>query len=238
MFGNLNSGNDIKEQGDVLGGGVSESDLYDAEIKVAYAIEANSKAKGVVLELKLEGGGTMKETVYVTSGEAKGCKNYYEKDGEKHFLPGFSLINAICMLTVEKELQAMAIEQKTLKIYDYDAKAEVPKEVPVLVELTGKKIKVGALKVRRNKTKNENGTRVTTNEEQFINELDRVFHYPSGVTIAEARAKQPAEFINKWLAKWKGQVKDTFQAVQGGGTAGRPSGAQGGGSEKPSSLFG
>lgn len=239
MFGDLKSSNEIKEQGDVLGGGsVSESDLYEAEIKVAYGITSSGGAKGMVIEFKLPSNRSHRETVYVTSGTAKGCKNYYEKDGEKHYLPGFSMMNAIAMLTLEKELSALKFEDKTLKIYDATAKAETPQQVPVAVELTGKKIKIGLLKVRKNKQVKTDTGYVDTNEERFVNELDRVFHYPSNVTLAEARAKQTATFHEQWLSKWKGQVKDTFKEVEGGASAGRPTATGGGAGEKPSSLFG
>lgn len=241
MFGDLsNNNNEIKESGDKLGGaGVFDSNIYAMTITAAYAGTSSGGARSVTVEAKDDTGRSFKTTQYVTSGTAKGGKNYYEKDGEKHFLPGYELINALCMMTINKGLSEVAIETKTLKLWDKAAKAETPQQVPVLVELTGKQVNFGILKMRGNKSvKNDAGDYEDTNEPRDFNELDRVFHYPSLKTMSEARSGGEAEFHVKWKEKWAGQVKDTFKEVAGGAQAGRPAKAAAAGGEKPSSLFG
>lgn len=245
MFGDLNKSGEeqIKESGDKLGsGGLFDSSIYGMTIVAAYAGTAASGARSVTVEAKdKESGKTFKTTQWVTSGTEKGGKNYYEKDGEKHYLPGFELINAICMMTCNKGLAEVAIEQKTLKIWDSAAKAETPQQVPVLVDLTGKDIYFGVLKQKTNKqVKGDDGKYVNTNDVRELNELDRVFHFPSKKTMSEARAGGEAEFHTKWMEKWHDKVQDKYKAVEGGAAAGRaarPDSAGGTGESKPSSLF-
>lgn len=242
MFDDLKQpeGEEIKTSGDVLGGGgLFESAIVKFRIAAAYAGKSSGGARNVTLELREKGTDrNYRETVYVTSGTAKGGKPYYERNGEKHFLPGYEVMDAICMMTTNKGIADQTIEQKTLKIWDSEAKAEIPQEVPVLVDLTGKEINLGILKLRRNNSKKDgNGEYQDTNEERFENVIDRVFHEPSMKTMTEARNKADAEFHQKWTQKWEGKVKDQFKEVTGGAKDGRPSKPSASG-DKPSSLFG
>jgi len=51
-------------------------------------------------------------------------------------------VNSICNLATGQDLAtvASAAEEKTIKVYDFDAKKELPKSMPVLMPLLGKKI--------------------------------------------------------------------------------------------------
>lgn len=246
MFGDLKntSGEEIIENGDRLGGGgLFDSGIYEFDIVAAYGGKAQSGARSVTVEAKDPvSGRSFKTTQWVTSGDAKGGKNTYkDKDGNLHYLPGYELINAIALMAAGKELPDLVAENKILKIYDYTAKAEVPQEVPVLVELTGKKLYLGILKQEVNKqAKDDAGVYQDTAETREQNELAHVFHYPSKRTVAEAKAKAESEFYAKWEEKNKGKTQNKVKAVTGG-TQGKPARSAGGatdGGGKPASLFG
>lgn len=244
MFSDVTSNNEVKEQGDSLGGGfLLDSAIYEMEIKVAYGIVAGTGAKAVVVEAVTPAGQKYSTTQWVTSGTAKGGKNYWEdKDGNKRYLPGFENINTICLMTTEKELAALPMEQKTLKIWNKEANAEVPTQVPVLTDLIGKKIYFGVLKQLEDKFDQNQETKVydvVTGETRETNDLDKIFHYPTKKTISEARGQQEATFAEQWAAKWAGQVKNKAKHAGDKPANGAPRKSSGGTDSKPGgSLFG
>ena len=255
MFADLANNTDIQdEERDVLGGSfaIPESDAYKGVVKVAYITVANSGAKAVNVTIELETGTTVRETMYVTSGTAKGGNNYYvNAKGEKKYLPGYLTANTLCELGTGKGLTAVTIEEKVLNLYNAEAGKEVPTKVPVIMDLLEKEIMVGLIKVIENKRKkNDVGEYVDTAESRELAEIDKVF-YADGFTKTEKAAGQAApEFVEKWRAKWKDQVKDRRtikdgvapQAVGGGFTpnaqAAQPAATQGNAAVSTNSLFG
>jgi hypothetical protein len=180
----------------------------------------------------------------MSSGTAKGGKNYYEKDGVKNYLPGFNLANSLCILTVGKEVSAMNTETKVVNVYSYDARAEVPTKVEVLMDLLGQEIVTGLIKQNVDKTKKNDLTGVyeATGETRDENEIDKFFRASDRMTVAEIRAKSTeAVFANTWDAKWTGKTKERAKGAQPGsgqGVAGAPKGAGTPIVKKPSqSLF-
>lgn len=218
LFGNL-SKKGLEESQDRVGGfGVSESDYYAAVIKQAYATVAKSGAKALNFEFLLPGGKVLRNTVYVTDKEGK---NYFlNKDDKtkKVPLPGFTVVDDICLCTVEKDLSESDLEEKVVNIYDYDLKKEVPTKVPVLVELIGKTVGLGVLKVLENKSKkNEStGEYELLAETREINEIDKVFHDESGFTVVEVRAElEEPTFRTGWIERNKGKTRDKRKLKDG-----------------------
>ena len=247
MFADVKNEDGIEKAKDVLGGGngLFDTAIYKFTIKAAYGLVSSGGAKGVAFEFKDENGRTFKNTQYVTSGTEKGCKNYYEKDGVKNYLPGYNIVNAICMMCTEKPLDQAVTENKTLKLWDSTAKAETPQNVPVLVELTGKEIYLGLFKDEVDKFGQDQTTKkwtVVTGETKEQNEIANVYHFPTKKTLNEAVEGGEAEFYDKWLAQYEGKTRERAKHKGKGGTAGRPAAASGGatpaGGSKPSSLFG
>lgn len=224
---------DVKGDQDRLGGSnLLPTDVYEATITLAYTFKSTSGSTGVVIQAKNDAGKTISTTQYITSGTAKGCKTYSEKDGVKTFLPGYNLIDALCQLTVGKSIVDMDEEEKVFNIYNYDQKKEIPTKVNAIVELFGKKAQFGVTHVIVNKRANN----ADTNEKRETNEVDKIFQSETGLTQVEIQAKEtnPA-FLVKWLEANKGKVIDKFKPVAGG-VAGIPpvTGAAPG----ASSLFG
>jgi len=239
LLANLKSDESIAGERDSVGGSVLDSALYKAKVILAYLTKASSGAVGLVLNLKTEAGREIRQTIYMTSGTAKGGTNYYtNKDGEKQYLPGFLVANSLALLTIGKEISDVATETKVVNAYSKEAKADVPTKVEMLVELLGQEILVGLIRQTVDKNqKNDAGEYIPTGETRDENEIDKLFRARDRMTVAEIRAQaQSADFADKWEAKFTGVVKNKSKgAGANAGTAGAPKTA---GTPKPkASLF-
>jgi len=228
------------ERDSVGGGGPVDSGVYKAKIALAYITKAASEALGLVVHFKTEDDREIRQTVWMTSGKEKGCKNYYEKDGQKHYLPGFNLANSLSLLTVGKEISELEPEEKVANVYSKEAKAEVPTKVPMLVDLIGQEVLLGVIKQVVDKTqKNDAGVYVPTGETREENEIDKIFRAKDRMTTAEIRAQaEEATFIDTWANKWTGKPRDRSKGAAG--ATGAPKAAAGvpAASKKPTtSLF-
>lgn len=243
----LKTDDTIHNEKDSVGGGAGtvESGLYNSTVKMAYLGESSGGAMSLTLHLNTDSG-EIRHTTYITSGRAKGQKNYYEKDGEKNYLPGFNVANSLCLLTVGKEISEMVTEDKVIKIYDFTAKEEVPTTVPVLTELLGQPIIAGIIKQTVDKNKNVAAEGAAkdyqpTGETRDENEIDKFFKASNGLTTAEIRAgaTEPA-FRDTWSTINTGVTKMKAKGAKAsaGGRA-QTSGAFGGTADKPEkSIFG
>lgn len=227
MFANLATDATIANEKDSVGGGskVLESGLYKATVAMAHATQSAGGAMGLVLTLKTEDKQELRQTLWMTSGTAKGCKNYYEKDGQRNYLPGFLHANSLCLLTVGKELSQMDTETKVINLYSAEAKSEVPTKVDVLMDLLGQEILVGVIKQNVDKTKKNESTGLyePTGETREENEIDKFFRARDRMTTAEIRAQAPtAAFADTWASKWTGVTKEKAKGAAAAGTAGVP----------------
>lgn len=220
MLANLSTDASIATEKDSIGGSRTlDSGLYGCTVSMAYINKSAGGAMGLVLTLKTAEGNEVRQTLWMTSGTAKGCKNYYEdKQGAKQYLPGFTHANALCLLTVGKEISALETETKVVNVYSPEAKAEVPTKVEVLMDLLNQEIIVGLIKQNVDKTaKNDAGVYVATGETKDENEIDKFFRAKDKMTTAEIRAQaDEAVFINSWEAKWKDKVKDRAKGAAAG----------------------
>jgi hypothetical protein len=243
-FGNLKTDDSIQEDGDRIGGGLGplDSGIYNCTISMAYQTESQGGALGVVLHLGTEDGRELRQTVYVTSGKAKGQSNtYLDKNGEKRYLPGFTLINHLCLLTAGKELSEMATEEKVIKVWNFDAKAEVPTQVPVLTGLLGKEVIAAVFKqIVDKRARGDDGNYHPTGETREENEIDKFFRKLDRMTVAEIKAQELSEgvFIDQWAEKHAGQVRDRSSKTGTTPAAALNKPAQGGAGNQPRpSLF-
>jgi len=234
----LTSDESITPEKDSVGGsGPLESGLYPVKIAMAHINKAASGALGLVLSMKTEDNHEIRQTLWMTSGTAKGGKNYYEKDGQKNYLPGYLHANSVALLAAGKEISEMETETKVINLWSSEAKSEVPTKVEAVMDLIGKEIIVGLIKQTVDKTKKNESTGVyeATGETRDENEVDKIFRASDRMTTAEIRAQatEPT-FINTWEAKWVGKTKNKAKGATG--TAGAPAANVG---KKPTtSLFG
>lgn len=243
ILSTLTTDNSIKVEKDSLGGNaVLDSGLYTSTVSVAYVTKASSGALGLVLHLKTEDGREHRETLWMTSGTAKGGKNYYEKDGEKNYLPGFIAANHLALLTTGKEISELETEVKVVNAYSPEAKAEVPTKVDMLTDLLGKEVIVGIIKETVDKTvKTDDGLYVPNGETRDQAIIDKLFRVRDRMTVAEIRSQaEEAGFIDRWKSKYEGTVRNRSKGAAG--TAGAPkvagNAAAAGAAKKPTtSLF-
>lgn len=239
----------IAEEKDTLGGGrhIFESGLVKFTVDMAYVGKSTGGAMGLYLTLVDAEGKELKETLWMTSGKEKGCKTYYTKDGTNYPLPGFSQANSLALLVTGKEMKDLATEEKTIKLYNKEAKAEVPTKVQAVVDLLGGVVTVGVIKqvVDKNKeTAPNSGVFVPSGETMEENTIDKMFCAREGfenftTTELKARAESPV-FYAEWEKKNKGVTRNKAKgAAGGGGTAGAPTAAGAASTAKPGkSLFG
>lgn len=240
MFNNMTT-DGMEKQKDTLGGRrIFDSAIYNAKIKLAYGLVSEGGAKGVHFLFEMDGA-EFRITQYVASRTGK---NYYERDGKKYPLPGFTIVNDICMIAGGAELSEMELEDRVVKVYNPKTKQEEPTTVPVLVDLLDQEVALGVQRVLENKSVYNESTKKyePTEEEIEINEIDKVFHPELKLTVAEAMNDQEATFWDAWIEQREGQVRDKRTAGRSGvrkGVPSRPSKSNDGegGRKKKASVF-
>lgn len=209
LLSSATTSSDVEQSKDTLGGGFKllDSDIYLANIKSAYLTHTKKGGINVNVELDIDGHNHT-ETFFVMNENNETF--YTAKDGTKHHYAGYSHANDIALFAVQKELSALKDEPKVLELYNYEQKAKVPTKVPTLTELIGKQVKVAILKEIVNKKVQQGNEWVASDETKEVNTLVKVFSPKDGRTSNEVLAKQEnAEFVNKWLEKYKGVTKDS-----------------------------
>lgn len=245
IFGNLtNEG--LEESTDRLGGfQIRATDIYPATIKAAYAGQSQGGARNVTIVVKLPDG-EYSETIYVTNKKGENWFLNQNDKSKKVPLPGFTTVDDICLVTTGKPLAEQDSEEKVVKIYDFDERKELPKSVPMLVDLIGQTLFLGIVQqtVDKNQKNDSTGEYEPTGETRDENVIEKVFHDPTKMTVVEARqgATEPV-FFEKWLSKNKGNIRNKAKGADGKSTqSGRPGGGApqsgSGGQKKTSSLFG
>lgn len=197
-----------------------DTGLYPMIIDLAYMKKSSGGAQAVVFHFKDATGGSnnLHQTFYVTSGDAKGNKNYYihQKSGKKVLLPGMQDCNTIVKIASGKNLSELVPENKTIKVWDSAAQEEKPKEMPVLTELLGKNVLLGVHKVRENVRKLNDATKQyePTAEERLFNEVHKSF-FPEGITLTEkAGGATEPEYRDRWVERFPPEyVKDNYKPV-------------------------
>lgn len=236
----------VEEEKDILGGKkLFPSSAKDFTIKLAYFHETKKGSIAFALTaVAVDGSGEFRTIQYTTSGHEKGQSPTYTNDNGTFYLPGYNIANAVCALAAGTEIgEDLVLEEKTIGVYDPDQKKEVPTQVDVAVDLIGEKITLGILHKIENKNDRNPQTGkydVVTNEKREYNELDRVFHEETKVTLVEAKkGMEEPDFYNKWMEKYDGKVQDTYKPVEGGANTGAaPSGGAPSGAAPKKKLFG
>ena len=228
LFGNLKS-DGLEQTQDRLGGGYQpkETDIYTGKIKALYAGKSAGGAQSVSLILSLADGSEYRETFWITN--KKGENFFLNKDDKtkKVPLPGFTIVDDLCLVTTGKPLAEQDTEEKTIKLYDSEAKKELPKAVPMLVEALGLEVSLGIVKVLENKNEKQGDEYVPIAETRELNATDKVFHTETRMTVVEAReGAEVAKFWDSWLERNKGNTRDKRTIKDGqAGTAGAPKAA-------------
>lgn len=201
---------EIQQEKDTLGGfSLFESNIYETTIKYAYLSQSQSGAGAVNFEFDINGK-PYNETLYVTNAQGS---NVWHKNGKSGYLPSFLTADAISLFASNKSLFEQQETTKEIEIYDKEAGKKLPTKVPMLMELVGKKVKLGIIKEKVFKQeKDSNGNYVDTHETRETNKIDKVFSAKDNRTVPEVRAEETeAKFYQEWLTKYENQTVDKTQ---------------------------
>ena len=230
IFDNIEIDNTIKPDEDRVGGEskkIDKTGKYDVIIKKAYVNTAKSGAMSFVVEVEDATGNKLKIEEYFTNKDK--ATFYLDKEGNKRYLPGFSKMKALDFLVTKKDQQNPVCENKSIMLYDYTAKKEIPTLKPVFVEWYGKTITILAMNVLENKSvKNE-----VTGSYEPIAETRNVIvvdHFLDPVTLRtrnEVTAATDAKICADWTAKFGSDyVRDARTIKDGVVTASKPTMAE------------
>lgn len=223
MFGNLTT-DGLQESQDRLGGiSVFNTDIYIGTVKALYAGKSSGGATSVTLIADLNGK-EYTETLYVTNKDGQNWFANKQDNTKKVPLPGFTVVDDICLIATGEPLAAQETEEKVVKVWDSEAKKEMPKSVPMIIAALGKPIALGIQKTLANKQTKVGTEYVANAETREENHIDKVYHPEMKLTVAEARAGQDvAQFWDAWLLKNKDQVRDKRTIKDGEvGSSGAP----------------
>ena len=266
VFAGKKIAKDTIDEDYVPSGGVFDTDIYQAKIKTAYIGKAQaSEARNVTLLLDI-GGRELRSQVWVSN--KTGDVTYTDKKTkEVKNLPGYNQINALALLVAGKNLGDLTTEDLVVKIYDFDAKKELPQSVTCFTELHGELVNVAVQRQTVDKTKkNDNtGEYEPTGETRDQNEIVKFFAGEKLVTVSEvaefikslgesfddvvdsghllkAIRKVPDEngiYATKWLERNKGETydKSTGKKAAGKSFTSQAETGSSSGKAKASSLF-
>ena len=224
ILATLKTDNTIEAEKDVLGGGgfIIPSQAVELVIDTAYIDQSKGGAYSLNLTFK---NSPLRSTIYMTNRKGE---NFYVRDNKKNYLPGFTLANSLCLLTVGKEISTLETEEKVLNVWNAELKKVAPTPKQVVMDLLGEAVTVGVVQRIENKNvlNQSTGKYDPTNEKRELNEVVKFFQADTGFTVPEitAQAKE-AVFLSQWKEEWDGVVDDRFKEVAGSdGTSGAPTG--------------
>lgn len=246
VFDKVATSNKMKAEVDTVRGQKKEplaSDIYAMIIKYAYATKSKGGALGVTVVLTTAEGREVKDTQWITSGDEKGNKTYYEKENpetkqmDQFGLPGFNAMDALCRLVLDKGILECDNEKRTIKLPNYETKTDVPTEVDMFVDLTGKPIAAAILNQTADKKAKDTqtGEYKATGKTYSINVVDKYLDPVTKQTAQEKAHNVDGTYAKDWLTKWKDQVSDQTTATKTAGQPGAP--AATGEIAKKTSLF-
>lgn len=255
VFSNFKTANDgIEKDGDRSIGGLFDSDVYTGKVKLAYHGTSPNGAHFIEVHLDINGK-QFRTREYITNRDGDNTypvKKDGKPTGERKFMPGFEKVDDFCLVTTGYGLVDLEadIEEKTVNLWDFDLKKEVPTNVPCLIPAMGQDVSVAIERLQTDVTKKNDATGKyePTGEKKEINEVAKWIHAESDRTVAEITGDvaEPV-WAEAWLNRSRGKVRDVSKGASGNsGAPGRPNatagnaGAPGGGdapAKKAGGLF-
>lgn len=237
---NLPSNVKTEKERDTLGGGALSTDVYKGIVTLAYLDKSANGATSVNIHFKTDSGQEVRQTVYISN--RNGEFTYKDKNtGEAKPLPGYTQMNAFFEAVTGKGIGQQVMEEKTIKLYDFEEKKEMPKQRTIFMDAINQPLAIGIVHVQEEKATKESGYKNGTGEFRDINEFDKFFDPTSGLTNVEKQAGEttPA-FLKAWKDKKGGKTVIRKAKVSGTGSgakAGSPVGDSAPASGNATSLF-
>lgn len=236
LFKNLTT-DGLEEARDSLGGAVIlPTDSYPMTIKVAFAGVSQKGSQFIEMHLVTEDGREIRTRQYITSAKTGGNYSINESTKKKEPLPGFTLVDDVCLIVTGKPLAMQDSEEKTINLYDFDEKKEVPTVVPMLTELLGGVVVFSVEETISAVQKEDPDTKqyVNTYEDDGSiktrkgNEVLKAFDPETLSSVVEARkGVSPPVFHDAWVSKYKGVVRNRVKDDKGPGAGGKAPGLPG-----------
>ncbi len=194
------------EERDVSGGyGAVDADVYLGVIKMIYLDEYKAGSKNFNIIFTADSGKEHKETIYYANKEGVYTT---EKDGKKVPTFGYNRLNSFLKVITEKGITEQDVETKTINVYDFDAKKELPKERKVLMDTINVPVAVGMINTNTENTTAESNYKDGTGVFKNINSIDKMFFPDTGLTVVERLAGETEpKYMEKWKKDNKGQVR-------------------------------
>lgn len=244
----IKSSNNVEERSNDYVVGTSDfsplpSGLYKARIEMAYIKPSAGGALGVTIILQVfraEGEPRkVSQTFYITN---KKGENFYTSNGKQYHMMGYSQVNDICLLLTNKSLTELKTEDKNVEVFNYSTMSNEIEILPVLTDILGKDVGVCLVQKRTNKTQKQGDKYVPIAAERIFNEIDKVLLIKSGNAFTHteiSKGLDEPEFINNWLKKWDGELRDDYQEVgqQGANSTSTTPPWEGGGTTATSSKL-
>jgi len=218
----------VEKEQDRIGGQkfTLDTGVYLVKIVQAFFSKSAGGATAMNFLFKTSEGKDFSQVIYITNKQ--GGITYTAKKGEnkgKEFpLPGYSLVDSICRLAVNKPLAEVAANVKdfTISVRDFASGSNVNKTVLMFTDLMDAKLQLAIEECKVNKQVDNGNGYENTNEFRILNEIAKVFTV-NGLTSAELdKGLTEQLFMKEWLAKNSGKLVDQFKPVTGGVTAGIP----------------
>lgn len=197
----------IEKPDDYVGGSKTlPSGIYEAIIKTAYAETSPGGSLGVHFNFVIDGNDYF-ESQYVTNRKGD---NFYitKKNNKKVLLPGYVIVDDLCLIAANKCVQDMETEKKVIMTYDRTSYGTVNKEVDMLMDLIGQKVAIAIREVKDFKSEKQGDKYVPTNQTFIFNEIVKVLHPTERMTVAEAKQGKESIFWDAWLKNNEGQLYD------------------------------
>lgn len=212
MSDELVFGDDIQEGEERIGGGWSadESHVKLYGIETAFITKSTGGATAVNLHVATKEGDKRQFTIYISN--KKGETFYVDKKtSRKVMLPGYQLVNNICLAATGHGFQEVfkAAKMKTIELYDRESRKEIPQEVKTLVALHKKGLKLGIIKTISNGYKNGK----PTNDKREGNEIHMVFRKEDNKTPKEHADGVESAAYAKWQEYWIGRDRNDWKEV-------------------------
>lgn len=191
---------------DSAGSKVWDSGVYQGKCKYV-AIDVTKNGLPCV-KVSVEVNGI--EKVFSLFTHNKDTKDtYYLKDGQKKVMPGMQELNSLCYVVTGKtaaELEKEGkVQNKCIKMYDWEKQGEVTKELATFVDLCDQPICVAVKKSEKHKTVLKDGKYVPTTEVRYINEIAKYLS-AKGFTASELYNKSDAIYATTFKEKHTGEI--------------------------------
>ena len=174
----------MERQADTLGGGkvLLPTDIYKLHVKYAYLGESSGGALSITVVGSVNGG-DYSETFWITNKEKK--QYYMSKNGKKVPLPGFTIIEDMCLFATGKSLSQQNTIDKIIEKYDPETSSMQKASVPVVEGLLDKDVLVAISQVKEFKRKKFDDGYHTISETTGYSGIGRVVRLDKELTADE-----------------------------------------------------